>query len=262
MHLDSALIIQYFQLFAAIVIVPLVVAFVKSERLALDNSTQANGICHWYRLAKQALAIIPPQDIKAVEAQIDAVLPGASQGVEAAIAPNVQVVAVQVSPPPQPAPASGVAVINQGGFITMKMLAAVLMIASFALFAGCSAANQAAFQTDSVKVLAQINETMTTVVMNDGPIAVSLLCVAAPGDCPAAQGALALAQATQLELNNLTKTAQAVNAAPNTAKVSTAVGSVLANFDQINSLIAQYGGKPIDISPIQAALVALPPPAQ
>ena len=40
-------------------ILPVVVALIKSERLALDNSTQANGLVHGYRLAKSMLALVP-----------------------------------------------------------------------------------------------------------------------------------------------------------------------------------------------------------
>jgi hypothetical protein len=142
----------------------------------------------------------------------------------------------------------------------MRGIIAILLAACLS---ACSAANQAAFQTDVTDVLAvtqQINQATTTIVMDDGPIAVSILCAADPVACPAAQGALKLAQATQLELNNLTVTAQAVNAAPPAAKVSTAVTSILTNFGQINALIAQYGGKPVNVAPVQAALAALPPP--
>ena len=205
--------------------------------------------------------------IAGIQAQSDEIVvkPDGSAFVRPLSADEAVAVTKAIPQPAQaPAPVGVAAIVtNQGGFITMKTLFGILMLACLALMAGCSAANQAAFQTDCDKVLAvtqQINTTATAIVMNDGPIAVAILCTASPGDCPAAQGALALAQATQLELNNLTKTAQAVNAAPNTAKVSTAVGSIMANFDQINGLIKAYGGKPVDIAPIQAALVALPPP--
>ena len=55
--------------FLAAVAVPALVALVKSERLALDNSTQANGIIQAYRLAKKALAIVPTEDLAAIEAK-------------------------------------------------------------------------------------------------------------------------------------------------------------------------------------------------
>ena len=123
MNLDNGLIFHYFQLFASTVIVPVLLAFIKSEKLALDNSTQANGIYHWYRLAKQALAIIPAQDVKAAEAKIDELMPGSSQIVEAVIQ----------APPPD----SGVVILKQGGFITMKMMisliVALALTATFAL---------------------------------------------------------------------------------------------------------------------------------
>ena len=205
--------------------------------------------------------------IAGIQAQSDEIVvkPDGSAFVRPLSADEAVAVTKAIPKPVQaPAPVGVAAIItNNSGGTTMKTLIGILMLTCIGLMAGCSATNQAAFQADCDKVLAviqQINATTTTVVMNDGPIAVAILCTAAPGDCPAAQGALALAQATQLELNNLTKTAQAVNAAPNTAKVSTAVGSILANFDQINGLIKAYGGKPVDITPIQAALVALPPP--
>ena len=85
---DWPFVFHCFQMFASIVIVPTVVSLIKSECLALDNSTQANGLVHWYRLAKQALATAPAADIKAVERQCDAFVPGSSQIIEAAIGPK------------------------------------------------------------------------------------------------------------------------------------------------------------------------------
>ena len=87
-NIDCPQVWHYFQQFATIFLVPVAVALIKSERMALDNSTQGNGIAHWYKLAKQALAVIPPEEVKAVEAKIDSVAPGASQIIEAATSPN------------------------------------------------------------------------------------------------------------------------------------------------------------------------------
>lgn len=56
-------------------VVPLLVAFWKSESLALDKSTKANGLMHYYLLAKQALSNIPPEDIKKVETAIEQAAP-------------------------------------------------------------------------------------------------------------------------------------------------------------------------------------------
>ncbi len=49
--------LPYIQQFATIVIIPLLLAFIKSEMLALDNSTQANGFVHGWRLLVKLLAV-------------------------------------------------------------------------------------------------------------------------------------------------------------------------------------------------------------
>lgn len=72
---------------AIYVVIPAIAALIKSERLALDNSTQANGIVHWYRLAKKALAVMPPNAINALEAKIEGDVPELSPIVQA-IDPN------------------------------------------------------------------------------------------------------------------------------------------------------------------------------
>ena len=81
--MDWKLALPYLQQFATIVVVPLLVALIKSERMALDNTTQASGIIHWYKLANKAMAIIPDNVIKTVETKADALMPGAGQLVEA-----------------------------------------------------------------------------------------------------------------------------------------------------------------------------------
>lgn len=75
---------HYFQQFASYVLIPLLVSFIKSERMALDKSTQANGLYHWYKLACQALAVVPQSDIK----QLDVIIPGAEQVLEALTDPK------------------------------------------------------------------------------------------------------------------------------------------------------------------------------
>lgn len=71
------------QQFCTIVIFPLLVAFIKSEKMALDNTTQASGIVHWFKLANKAMAIVPESVINSVEVKADALVPGAGQIVEA-----------------------------------------------------------------------------------------------------------------------------------------------------------------------------------
>ena len=81
--MDWKLALPYLQQFATIVVVPLLVALIKSERMALDNTTQASGIIHWYKLANKAMAIIPEGAIKAVEVKADAIIPQSSTIIEA-----------------------------------------------------------------------------------------------------------------------------------------------------------------------------------
>lgn len=124
--IDWQLAWQYFQLFASAVLVPVFVAFIKSEKMALDNSTQGNGIYHWYKLAKQALSIATPEEIKAIEDS----LPKVAQPIaEAILAPVAQPTPVQA-----PAPAAGVAAIvtNNTGGTTMKMLVSLLVVMALA----------------------------------------------------------------------------------------------------------------------------------
>ena len=71
------------QQFCTIVVFPLLIAFIKSEKMALDNTTQASGIIHWYKLANKAMAIIPEGGIKAVEVKADAIIPQSSTIIEA-----------------------------------------------------------------------------------------------------------------------------------------------------------------------------------
>lgn len=58
-------------------------AFIKSEKMALDNTTQASGIVHWFKLANKAMQIVPESVITAAEIKADALVPGAGQIVEA-----------------------------------------------------------------------------------------------------------------------------------------------------------------------------------
>lgn len=50
--------------------VPALLAFIKSELMALNDNTTANGIVHYFRLANNALAVIQkeePKDEKTVD---------------------------------------------------------------------------------------------------------------------------------------------------------------------------------------------------
>jgi hypothetical protein len=53
-----------------LIILSLVATFIKSERMALDKTTQANGITHYFKLANEALKVIPPDTITKVEKEI------------------------------------------------------------------------------------------------------------------------------------------------------------------------------------------------
>lgn len=46
------------QNFLSAVAVPFIIAFIKSELMALDGTTTANGIVHYFKLANQALTIV------------------------------------------------------------------------------------------------------------------------------------------------------------------------------------------------------------
>lgn len=75
-------VIPYLQQFATIVIIPVLIAFIKSEKLALDNSTQANGLVHGWRLLSKLLAVVPDSTVKAVEAKADTYVQGSGQLIE------------------------------------------------------------------------------------------------------------------------------------------------------------------------------------
>lgn len=64
MHVDLVPILKDI---ASVIVIPALVALVKSEMMALDKSTQASGLVHFYRLAKKALVVVPEEDIKAIK---------------------------------------------------------------------------------------------------------------------------------------------------------------------------------------------------
>lgn len=78
-QIDWPIIGSLLKTFASVVVVPLAMAFIQSERLALDTSTKANGLVHGWRLFKLLLATVPPADIQSVAAKADSIIPGSSQ---------------------------------------------------------------------------------------------------------------------------------------------------------------------------------------
>lgn len=89
-------------------ILPVVVALIKSERLALDNSTQANGLVHGYRLAKSMLALVPACVVQTAVASVPvAVRPLAEALVESMPADATAKAACDMAAASQPPPGFG-----------------------------------------------------------------------------------------------------------------------------------------------------------
>jgi len=71
------------QWIASTVIIPLALAFIKSEQWGNDPNVPQNGWCHYIKLIRQAIASLPAPVIQAAEAKINVVVPGSSQIIEA-----------------------------------------------------------------------------------------------------------------------------------------------------------------------------------
>ena len=79
-------------------ILPVVVALIKSERLALDNSTQANGLVHGYRLAKSMLALVPACVVQTAVASVPVAVRPLAEALVESLPPAIAAAASQ--PPP------------------------------------------------------------------------------------------------------------------------------------------------------------------
>lgn len=75
----------------AAILLPLLVAFVKSELMALNKTSAANGIAHYFKLANHALAIaatVEQPEVQAAAAQIADVVQEIAPEAPQEVAPN------------------------------------------------------------------------------------------------------------------------------------------------------------------------------
>lgn len=100
-QIDWTQLLPWAKTVAIYVIWPLAYAFWKSESMALDNSTKANGWVHGYRLLKGLLAVVPPQAVKGAE---DVVITSLPPAVSQVVTEMATIIAAPVAAPDQSIP--------------------------------------------------------------------------------------------------------------------------------------------------------------
>jgi len=141
---------------------------------------------------------------------------------------------------------------------TKFLLSLMLLGLSACASTGKNINNNDADRIDAILTAAQQVNTVSGIILDGaGPLAVTGICVAQPPHCAAAKAALTLAHGTHDEITRLISAADAAHAAPDGTQLVTLGEKFAAEMGNINTLVAAYGGMPVDITTYRSVLTRL-----
>lgn len=103
---------------------------------------------------------------------------------------------------------------------------------------------------------ARVNRVTDRVIKRAGPLVLTGVCVLQPQYCEPAKAAYSMAKATHNEITRMISGLTLVQEAEYGTKLATLYQQFQLQIDEVNTLIAKYGGEPLDMTEFNAAVAA------